>query len=223
MKITPKQIVRSNRKTISLQVNKEGDLIVRCPKRVSLSYLENLISRKTAWILEKKKKFLEVLDLLEGKFDNKKSFLYLGQKYQLNFTENCESEFFFQDGFFISKNHKLKPKEMVIKFYQQKAEDIIFPRVEFFADKHGFKYGKIRLSNAIGHFGSCNGKNTLSFSWRLMMAPADVIDYVVVHEISHIAQKNHSKDFWKLVEEILPNYRDSKKWLKENGKILMRF
>lgn len=222
MKITPKHVFYSTRKTISLKVNEEGELIVRCPKKVSLSYIENLIARKTSWILEKKKRLLEALDFLEEKFDGK-NFLYLGTDYAVNFIENCSKDFFFKDGLFIKNDYKNKPKEIIAKFYQQNAKDLIFSRVEFFSKKHDFKYTKLRLSNAKGHFGSCNSKNTLSFSWRLMMAPIDVIDYVVVHELSHILQKNHSKKFWNLVEEILPNYKESRKWLKENGKILMKF
>lgn len=223
MKITPKHVFYSTRKTISLKVNEEGELIVRCPKKVSLNYIENLIARKMTWILEKKKKLAETLNFLEGKLYNGKNFLFLGKNYEINFIENCSEDFFFKDRLFIKNCYKHKAKDLITKFYQQNAKDLIFARVEFFSKKHNFKYEKLRLSNAKGYFGSCNNKNTLSFSWRLMMAPINVIDYVAVHELSHILQKNHSKKFWNLVEEILPNYKDSQKWLKENGKILMRF
>ena len=90
-------------------------------------------------------------------------------------------------------------------------------RVEFFAHAQGFKVKKIRISSARTRWGSCSAKGTLSFTWRLVMAPPDVIDYVVVHELCHLKELNHSKAFWAQVEAILPDYKTRRKWLKDNG------
>ena len=79
------------------------------------------------------------------------------------------------------------------------------------------KYDKIIITGAMKRWGSCSSKGNLNFAWRLVMAPIDIIDYVVVHELSHIVHRNHSKRFWEQVETIFPDYKIKRKWLKEYG------
>ncbi len=90
-------------------------------------------------------------------------------------------------------------------------------QVSYYATKHGFEFKKIRISSARTRWGSCSTLGTLSFTWRLVLAPLDVLDYVVVHELCHLSELNHSKKYWGLVEEILPDYKARRTWLKENG------
>ena len=90
-------------------------------------------------------------------------------------------------------------------------------RVAFFARSQDVKPGKLCISSARTRWGSCSAKGTLSFTWRLVMAPLDIIDYVVVHELCHLKEMNHSRAFWERVETILPDYKRRRKWLKENG------
>jgi hypothetical protein len=94
-------------------------------------------------------------------------------------------------------------------------------RVEWYAEEYGFEVKKIRISSARTRWGSYSQTGTLSLTWRLVMAPLDVIDYVVVHELCHLREMNHSKAFWEQVEAILPDYKQRRKWLKDNEKLLV--
>ncbi|MCS7122892.1 MAG: M48 family metallopeptidase, partial [Candidatus Micrarchaeota archaeon] len=85
---------------------------------------------------------------------------------------------------------------------------------------YNFRYNRVRITNARRRWGSCSSSNNLNFSWRLIMAPLEVIDYVVVHELVHTRIKNHSKAFWRMVEAVMPDYDRQRRWLRENGHML---
>ena len=102
-------------------------------------------------------------------------------------------------------------EERVLKI---KALPYLTERTKYFADNMGVKYSGIKITSAKKRFGSCNGKNSICYSWHLMQYPPEAIDYVVVHELAHIIYKNHSKDFYKLIEKYLPDYKNREKLLK---------
>ena len=101
------------------------------------------------------------------------------------------------------------------------AKPIIEKKVRFFADKMGVEYGKITIRNQKTRYGSCTAKGNLNFSCLIMLMPEEIIDYVIVHELCHIKEMNHSHRFWNEVEDILPDYKERRKWLKQNGNILI--
>ena len=101
------------------------------------------------------------------------------------------------------------------------AKPIIEEKVRFFADKIGVKYGKITIRSQRTRYGSCSAKGNLNFNCLIMLMPEEIIDYVIVHELCHIKQMNHSRRFWNEVESILPDYKERRKWLKQNGNILI--
>ena len=100
------------------------------------------------------------------------------------------------------------------------AKEIINERVKFYANKYGFNYNKIKITSANKRWGSCTGKGNLNFSYKLIMAPIEIIDYVVVHELIHLIDKTHKKSFYNKVEKILPDYKERKNWLNKNGYLL---
>ena len=106
------------------------------------------------------------------------------------------------------------------KRYRDAAKEYIPKRVEFYHSLTGGSYKKITIRDQKTRWGSCSSTGTLSFNYRLMLAPPRVLDYVVVHELCHLTYMNHSKDFWNMVASILPEYKEYKKWLKENGHTL---
>ena len=108
-----------------------------------------------------------------------------------------------------------------IKALANRALDVIPGRVEYFADRIGVTYGRITIRNQKTRWGSCSSKGNLNFNCLLMLAPSEIVDYVVVHELCHRKEMNHSKAFWREVEKILPDYRDAVKWLKEEGSQIM--
>ena len=101
------------------------------------------------------------------------------------------------------------------------AKPIIEEKVRHFADKIGVEYGKITIRNQRTRYGSCSAKGNLNFNCLIMLMPEEIIDYVIVHELCHIKEMNHSRRFWKEVEDILPDYKERRKWLKQNGNILI--
>ena len=107
------------------------------------------------------------------------------------------------------------------KKYRQAAKRYIYERVEYYIDMIGGHYSSIRIGDQKTRWGSCSNNGTLSFSWRLMLAPPRVLDYVVIHEICHLTYMDHSKNFWDLVSIYDPDYKEHRKWLKENGDSLI--
>ena len=103
------------------------------------------------------------------------------------------------------------------EWYRRQARQVIGEHVELFAAKYSFQYGKIRISSARTRWGSCSPTGDLSFSWRLILNPLEVVDYVIIHELVHTVHHNHSKRFWKKVEKILPDYKEYNKWLRKHG------
>jgi predicted metal-dependent hydrolase len=111
-------------------------------------------------------------------------------------------------------------RQTIEKFYKKKAEEVVHDRLEHFNEHYGFKYKRVTMRNQKSRWGSCSRDKNLNFNWRLIMAPIEVIDYVVVHEMCHLEQMNHSKNFWNLVAETVPDYKVFRKWLRENQYLL---
>jgi predicted metal-dependent hydrolase len=106
-------------------------------------------------------------------------------------------------------------KKTIENFYRKKAEEVIHDRLQHFNEHYGFRYNRVTLRNQKSRWGSCSAKKNLNFNWRLIMAPIEVIDYVVVHELCHLKEMNHSARYWALVKKTLPNHKLARKWLKD--------
>ena len=119
---------------------------------------------------------------------------------------------------------KIQPlSEAEQRLYRDKARDIFEQKVSYYARMMGVSYGRIAIRDQKTRWGICSGEGNLNFNWRLIFAPAGVLDYVVVHELAHRKEMNHSPRFWKVVEDTMPEYRKYQKWLKENGRGLHRY
>jgi len=116
------------------------------------------------------------------------------------------------------KFRKFAPGEEFL--FKARALEHITKRVEYYAQLSDLKYRSIRINNATTRWGSCGHKDTLNFTWRLMMAPARVVDYVIIHELMHLKQKNHSHKFWAEVAKMVPDYKQDERWLKQNSHLL---
>lgn len=221
MTIKIEKIIRSKRKTIALQFTDEATLIIRAPFDVSEDIINEVVIKHKDWI-EKKKKEIESRDpkYSPKEFVNGEGFLYLGRYYKLKIVDNQNIPLRFENGFYLSKKAIPYAREIFIKWYRERAYEKIKERVELYAKKGGFKYNKINITNAQKRWASCSFKKNLNFSWRLIMAPINVIDYVIVHELVHLKEKNHTHSFWKKVKTILPDYEKHKEWLKKNGYLL---
>ncbi len=115
---------------------------------------------------------------------------------------------------------RLSPQD--IRALADQAMQIIPDKVRFYAEKIGVDYGRVTIRNQKTRWGSCSAKGNLNFNCLLMLAPEDVLDYVVIHELCHRKEMNHSPRFWSEVAKIMPDYKNSKIWLKENGNDIIR-
>jgi predicted metal-dependent hydrolase len=221
--ITIDKIVRSRRRTITLVVTQDATLVVRAPLRASISYIESVVKKKSAWI---RKKLFEASQRPKAparEYVDGEEFLYLGRAYKLCFVERAGKDIELTDKLCLSGRVKPIARYVIRRWYKAAALKIIGQRCQWYADATSYKPAAINITEARKRWGSCGSKGTLNFSWRLIMAPQEVIDYVIVHELAHIGQLNHSPAFWDRVAGILPDYRKMEKWLKENGCLLVPF
>jgi predicted metal-dependent hydrolase len=149
------------------------------------------------------------------------TFLYLGQEIPLRIVPGEKPALVLDSVFKLAQGSLGEAESVFETWYKKQARKVLAKRVANFAHNHNFKPVKVRISSARTRWGSCSPKKTLSFTWRLVMAPMPVIDYVVVHELCHLNEMNHSKAFWARVASILPGYKKQKKWLKDHGKFLI--
>ena len=216
------KIVRSGRRTLGLEVTRDARLIVRAPLRISLGDIEKIVFEKRAWIENKQKIAREKrLKSAPVRFTDREEFLYLGDSYPLLIVENADTSLSFNKGFWLMRKYLPSAKKLFINWYRKEAYRKIKERVGLYSDLMRLKYSKFGISNARRRWGSCNSKGNIHISWRLIMAPLRIIDYVVVHELVHLTEKNHSKKFWNKLGIIRPDYKKSRRWLKENGHLFV--
>ncbi|NUM36789.1 MAG: M48 family metallopeptidase [Candidatus Brocadiae bacterium] len=217
-KIKIEKIIRSNRKTIALTVTPDATLIVRAPMKTSLDYIENLVQKKRLWI-ESKQEFFQKNSqkYFPKEFVNGEGFWYLGKEYKLEIVENQEIPVILENTLKIAKECLPFAKKCLVQWYKQMAFYKISQRAKRYAKETGLSYNTIRITDAQKRWGSCGPKGTLNFSWRLIMSPMKILDYVVVHELAHLEEPNHSSRFWNKVKVLLPDYKERQEWLKENG------
>jgi predicted metal-dependent hydrolase len=211
------EIIRSNRKTIALVVDSNATLIIRAPFSVSDKEIKEIITKKQFWIAEKKKQ-IENFGVNHPKveIENGAGVMYLGNSYTI--AKEAVSDFKVVEPFIYAPVNATV--ETFTKWLKDEALIILTERVKRYASIMGVEYSKLSLSDAFARWGSCSNKNSLNFAWRLVMCPIIIIDYVVVHELSHITYKNHSSLFWARVKTIIPNCNECQEWLKVNRKLM---
>jgi len=215
------QIIRSKRRTIALIISQDGKVIIRAPLRASQKQIEQFVALKAEWIKSKQALVrATVARFTPKKYVNGEMFLYLGKPYKLAIVNDADLPLHLAGQFLLSHS-ALEQAERVFKaWYIAQAKRVITERVEWYAGNLGFTYHRVNITNAQARWGSCSPRGSLNFSWRLAMAPVQVIDYVVVHELVHLQEKNHSRRFWDKVRIIMPDYAQQVLWLKTNGHLL---
>jgi predicted metal-dependent hydrolase len=219
------QLVRSRKrkKTLSLTVKPGGMLVIQAPYPVPQVEIDRFFQRKLPWIHQKLSSLaLQVpreIPRSEALAAGDQA-LFLGAAYPVIINGiNLNGDHLNFDGsrFILSPSAAAVGKESLRTWYRQEASLFLPDRVRVYEGIMGCNSRSIRISRARSRWGSCSADNRLAFSWRLMMAPLSVIDYVVVHELAHIREKNHSPRFWSLVGKICPDYKDQRRWLRNAG------
>lgn len=212
------RIIRSKRKTVALVINPDAALIVRAPRYLPLDYIQQLVSKKSYWI---KRKIDEIQSRPKEKakeYIDGEEFLYLGRTYRLKIVDDQEVSV--GEYLYLPRRMLFSAVENLKDWYKDKAKLAIEERAAWYAKQAGVEYKSIRITDAVKRLGSCSHKGSLNFSWRLILAPIQVIDYVVVHELVHLIEFNHSQRFWQKVRAIFPEHAQAKKWIKDNLHLL---
>jgi len=219
------QLKRSKRRrrTISLQIKEEGKIVISAPHHTPKWEVEKFIKEKQLWINNKISEKEKQTKEAEKRFLSGERFLYLGEWYPLEiheFDHKGPPLRLFFGKFILNKDHVEGARDLFIRWYQREAKEKIVERIDYYCRKLRLFPEGIRITNARFRWGSCSRDNRLSFSWRMIMASLTVIDYILIHELVHFREKNHSKRFWTTLESILPDYKKHRLWLKENGHLL---
>lgn len=218
--MTPTRIIRSKRKTLSLTINENAELVIRAPLRLPINKIQDFINEKESWI-NRKQAIIE--NQIKDAASNQNKLLYLGSFFPININQSATKGLIFTGEEFIANSIEPIPLSLSIKkWYKKKFREIAIPRVTYFAEQHNLMVNQIRIKNQKTMWGSCSSKNNINLNYLLLMAPMKVIDYVIIHELVHTIHRNHSLDFWSSVESIMPDYKEHKLWLKANGYKLRR-
>lgn len=211
------KIIRSKRKSLSLTVDRNGEVLVRAPLRVPNSAIDRFVEEKKAWIARTRRRIAEFdashppMSISEGG-----NLMFMGRYYGVVRTDSVDIA--------ISGNTIRIPRHYdgskVVAWMKAEASHVIGERVSHYAAVTKLTPLSIRLTNARTRWGSCGGAGGVNFTWRLILCPLPVIDYVVVHELCHLVHRNHGRHFWESVENILPQYKEAENWLKDNGKLI---
>ena len=215
------KVIFSKRRTATISIERDSSVLVRAPEGISTDKLDNIIEQKKLWIYEQSKEKKETSSpKMIKEFVNGETVFYLGNRYTLDIVTSDE-DFVEIDGRFITcGSTREKAKEVFINWFLNKANETIPSRVDYYADRVGVDYKSISISALKYTWGSCSPSGALNFNWQLIKAPSYVIDYVIVHEVAHLLELNHTAKFWQIVKTQLPHYLKSKAWLKENGRML---
>jgi len=216
------QIIRSAKrlKTISLQI-KNGVPTIYCPIYIKDSYLRPIIEKKQLWI---KKKINAEKEREKILVKNKSVFPFLGRKITLLILLSEENKVLLKNNnLFIYCTDFNFAKKNLVEWLKLEAKEYLFSRVQFVSSKIKISFKSLNLRGYRAIWGSCNSRSEIYLNWKLVMLPKKVIDYVIVHELCHIIEPNHSKSFWSLVKKYDNEYLENKNWLKKNGIEIIKF
>src|SRR5215211_596298 len=221
MSIHADEIIRSQRRTLALIVKPDGSLIIRAPLKTSEKTIREFIERNKEWIKKKQDQARSFVLPTPKQYTQGEKFLYLGNLYPLEITSAQKQALLFDETFKLAARSQSRALMEFERWYRARAREVLVERIHYFATEYGFKFQGIKINSARTRWGSCSAKGSLNFSWRLIMAPMESVDYVVVHELVHTQIHNHSKRFWIKVESIMPDYKARRMWLKKHGPELM--
>ena len=214
--IPVEKIIRSSRRTISLEVTPQATLVVRAPRRVPLEYIDGMIREKHAWILRKMEEMRKRPAAPAREYAEGELFWFLGRQYPLHFTDAGSGAIVRTDRLEVCRSLQPRVQQRLERWYRDEAYREIHGRCSWFSMKTGYVPTSVRITGARQRWGSCTHKAGLNFTWRLVQAPPEIVDYVVVHELVHIGQPDHSRKFWNKVGAVLPDYDRRRQWLRGN-------
>ncbi len=218
------EVVRSQRSTTDIIIERDGSVLVRAPEWADDEQIESIVESKHYWIYQSLAEWrdLNATQILR-EYKNGEGFLYLGRAYRLLLVDEQDQPLQLKNGRFMLHRSLVERGEIGVAkavfrdYYIARGLDRISQRVAYFAPKVGVEPSGVDVRELGHRWASCSPTGKLAFHWKCMMAPQTIIDYIVVHELCHFHHRDHSDTFWNEVDKVLPEYRERKAWLRNNG------
>ena len=211
---------KSRRKTLSIYIERDGTVTVIAPENLTDQEIEDVLKKKEYRIYKSLAEW-EVTNTakVDREYVNGQSFLYLGRNYRLEIVNgDKEKPLILKNGYFrLRKKDKVKANQMFKEFYKGKGYPKIVDRVERYKKRIDVNPKQIRIMELKNRWASCSEKGNLNFHWKCIMAPPDVLSYIVAHELVHLVHKNHTKAFWNEIDKVVPDFQRHIEWLRLNG------
>lgn len=208
-------VIKKKIKNASIKITFDRQIIISVPLRYSKSDIKALIEKKKNWI----EKIFKKLETTKDRINLKPNqILLFGKTYSKNLNPALKNKVIVNfNNETIDTDMNLNNRKIQAEWYRIIANDYLSRRVNELAQKHDFTFNRITVRGQKTRWGSCSAKKNLSFNWKLMKAPHFVIDYIIVHELVHTRYLNHSKAYWRHVQNVFPEYQKSEEWLKKFG------
>lgn len=210
--------------SVSIKV-KEGRVQINVPSKMAAIDVQLLLEKKRTWIERALAKQRIALKATTKHLEPGELFLYQGKRYPLRFEKGeSQSVYLSNDNHLtmvcsdFSNQHRLF--KQLVGWYQNQATAYLLEKTEYYAQKLGHFPASVGIKSYRARWGSCSGHGEIQYNWRLIMATQEVIDYVVVHELCHLVEHNHSSRFWQLVASLDDDYQIHRQWLKQYGDYL---
>jgi predicted metal-dependent hydrolase len=216
-------LTRSQRKTASLHIERDGTVSLIVPETLPQEKIEEVLEAKRLWVYRGLAEWRDRnAARVPREFVNGEGFLYLGRSYLLRWVDDQKEPLILKDGRFLLRRPadgkpSPDPAEIFKEFYRIKGRERISQRVSLYEPKIGVKSKAVRIMELGHRWASCSADTVLNFHWKSMMAPLKILDYIVVHELAHLVHPRHTVEFWGTVDKILPDYRERRDWLRDNG------
>jgi predicted metal-dependent hydrolase len=214
------KIVRSHRRTIALVITPDAHLVVRAPIRAPAVMIDEVVREKSDWIRKKIAEMKSRPQAVSHAYEEGEIFWFLGRPYPLHIVDDSGAGIQRTDRLFVPRTIKPDIRSVIQHWYMTEAHKEIHSRCMWFSMMTGYSPVSVRITDAHQRWGSCNHEGGLNFSWRLIQAPLSIVDYVIVHELVHLRQPDHSPKFWAKVEALMPDYKRRRDWLRENERLL---
>jgi len=217
------RVIYSQRKKLGITVERDRSVVVHAPLGFSEEQIQAVLETKKLWLYEKThhaQKYTDEYHPPGKELVSGESMPYLGKNYRLQVFDADVESLVFKHKFIIYKTTQTQANKLFNDWYTDKANQKIIPRVELYAKNLGLAYNAVKIADVKYRWGSCTPNDNLIFNWRLIKAPMFVIDYIIVHELAHLIESNHTPYFWRIVKTNTANYQKAKDWLKQHGELL---
>jgi predicted metal-dependent hydrolase len=213
------EVVHSERKSIRITVERDRKVVVRAPRHATEKAVSAAVEGKRFWIWQKVRNPHKYPNPQPHKeYASGETFLFLGQRYPLQLTSGEMGNVNHNGSKFqMARADRRIGDGLFRRWYLEQARATIPRRIAFFASEMGVPYSRIWIRDLKYRWGSCTARGTLTFNWRIIQAPTIAIDYLIVHELAHVLEPNHSKEFWNIVAVHVPSWKKAKSWLKQHG------